>query len=133
MKSRTIPSANYAVGSTTVDIPVSAQKKFIGGTMTFTREDWPAGTDWTLSDGHVATNVALVVSFERSLNGTDWLKVGSWTFVGGVQLKRDGSVRLTDNQSFSFSDVMDGDLRVIFNRLVALRTAVTVTMLEPGD
>lgn len=140
MKSRSIPSRVYDPGLFDFDIPPSSQKKFIGVQLTFTRESWSAGVDFTLQNGVVVPNTALVVRMMRTLdNGASWLPVGEATFPGGIQLNRDGSTRLTDSWVASFTDgaghplAQDGDLRIEAQPLITLQTAVNATMLEPGD
>lgn len=140
MKSRSINSRLYDPGVYDFDIPPSAQKKFIGVRLAFTRESWPAGVDYTLSNGVVQSNIALVARMMRTIdNGASWLPVGSATFYGGIQFNRDGSVRTVDSWNASFTDgqgqplAQDGDLRIEAEPLVTLQTAITMTMLEPGD
>ncbi len=62
MQTRIIPSASYAAGSYTLDLPNSVSKKYAGIKLTLTREDWPgastltnpataAATTWTVANG----------------------------------------------------------------------------------
>lgn len=139
MKTFQRSSRNYPVETNTFNIPPGAQKKYIGINGTLSRESWPIGVDYTLSDGHIATNTALVLSFEKTLDDINWLKVASYTMSGGILLKRDGSVLLTaefqlfflDGQGNPISD--DGDLRAVIKTLVPLRTAIILNMREIGD
>ena len=139
MKTRTVPSTNYAAGTYVQNIPPAAQRTFIGATMRLTRESWPAGVDYALSDGSIVPNTACAVRLERTVNDVDWLKVGAWTFPGGIRLNRDGSERLEDSLQIAFFDGQgqpiadNGDLRVILEALVPLRTGITAEMREVGD
>src|SRR5688572_28755597 len=91
LKQRTVPSRDYSIGSRDYDIPPSAQRKFRGVEVQLTRESWPMGINFILSNGQVQPNTAVVVSFERTLdNGANWQPFGSCTFDGGEIIGRDG-------------------------------------------
>lgn len=139
MKTVSVGSRNWAVGVQTRDIPASVQHNFIGGRLVVTRESWPAGVNYTLSDGTVLSNVALVLALERTQNGgASWEPVASTTCIGGTKLKRDGTPQLTDFMTVQFNGpdgpiALPGDLRVSLNFLVALRTGITADLFEEGD
>jgi len=138
LKTISLPSQQYSADTRTFDLPLNAQKKFIGVRAEFTRESWGAGLDYVV-DGKTLPNTALAVRFLKSVDGSNWEVVGTSTFPGGVQTLRGETVN-TNHIQFMFVDgqtgqpvAQDGDIRVELTNLIELTTAVTARMLEQGD
>lgn len=134
------PSRLYQVGERTFNIPPSAQRQFQGFEVVLTREAWPLGVNYTQPNGVTVANSAVVVRFERTLDdGATWQPFGGAVFPGGILIHPRTGLVVTENRiRFGFVDASgpvaaDGDLRLTVETLVALRTAITATMLEGGE
>lgn len=139
MGSATIPSRDYTAGEDVIDLPQAPDRKFYAYRIAFTREAWPAGIDFMLPDGNIARNTVINVEFERSIDGrATWLPAGGARLLGGKLLNEDGSEKLEAYVQFAAEipqtralKEQTADLRVRVQRLVPVKTAVTVTVLEP--
>jgi hypothetical protein len=133
MKTFSVGSRNYQPDERAFELPPGQQKRYTAIKASFTRENWQAGLDYTLSNGVVVSNTALVVKFEVSTdNKATWTPLGEVTFPGGTITGPQGTVT-TSTTLFRYSDVQTGDIRAVVQNLVTLRTAITLDLFEPAD
>ena len=112
-------------------MPPSALRKFVGAEVSFTRDSRAAGVDFTMPDGNVIPNTAIVVTILSTRDGINFEQIGGATFPGGLVIHPRLGVEVSDRIRFDFPVERTGDIRVQVRNLVALRTAITVTMVEP--
>ena len=139
-RERTINSRLYSADTRVVDEPANSNGQYTKVEVELTRENWPAGVNFTLDDGTVQPNTAVVVDFQRTLNGgASWESIGKCTFDGGDQIGRDGNPVLVSRCSHSFTDAagvpvaQPGNTRLVFTNLVQLRTAATFRLVDTAE
>jgi hypothetical protein len=133
MGTLSVPSRNYQVGEDVIAARQRADRNYNRYSIEFTRESWPAGVDFIAPNGAIEPNTAVVVFFEQSSDGVNWISHGSAWFAGGILLDRQGNPELTAHISIGDEDATTkaAELRVRVVRLVPLRTAVTINVIEP--
>lgn len=139
MKTVSLNSRNYGPGVRSVDVPPGTLRRFVSAKIALTRENWPAGNDYVLSDGQTVGNTAVVARILRSLDGVTFQFVGEATFAGGDVILPGGAILATSDFRVSFLDAAgnpvprEGDVRVELENLVPVRTGITATLYEEGD
>ena len=139
MGTLTLNSRLYQPQERVIDIPQQRlDKTFSAYSVEFSREAWPDGVDYVASNGNVAKNTALVIEFEKSLDGgVTWQEAGGVFFQGGTILQRDGKPLATSSARCSATDpitkvvrTQTAQLRARIKVLVPLRTSVSLVVDE---
>jgi hypothetical protein len=134
MKTFSLPERNYNVGTTNSALPQTTGRKYVGAKVSLTRVNWPAGVNYDLPGGGIIPNTVAVVTVESSLDGVNWALISRATLPGGVIIGRDGNpVPVSEFETRWGVIEKDGDVRVVFERLVSFRTAITATVFELSD
>ena len=140
MKKVVVTSRIYQPRTQIISIPPATDRKFMKIDGSFSREAWPVGLDFTLSDGRIVANTVLVFKCQYSLDGILWDSIGEATFPGGIILNPfTGLVVDVSTFTFVFHNrdgqlvARDGEIRFELINLVPFRTAVNLTMYETSD
>lgn len=135
-----LPSIPRPVGSQIINIPPTVARRFTACACSVSRESLGAGVNYTRPiDGVVLPNSAFVITMEASIDNVNWDPFYEGVFKGGLVLDRAGNEQLFAIPFVVFTNMVGqivdvgGDVRIRFQRLIAMTCSVRATMYEPGD